>query len=143
MPDIVHLITIAASPAALFPLVATGTGLAEWWAEDVVVRPDGAVDLGFFNRATVYRLRPQTQLASHRASWVCETGKDWEGTRLTFELQASGAGTSLRFSHTDWRTTSDYFISCNTTWGGLMFRLRAAAEGQAPGPLFLKGSLAY
>jgi uncharacterized protein YndB with AHSA1/START domain len=143
MADISHLITIATPPKVLFPLVATGPGLAEWWAEDVVVRPDGAVDLGFFNRATLYRLRPQTQLSPNRASWVCETGKEWEGTRLTFELAPSGTGTALRFAHTDWREATDYFVSCNTTWGGLMFRLRATAEGKAPGPLFSRDGLGY
>ncbi len=37
----------------------------------------------------------------------------------------------------------DYFVSCNTTWGELMFRLNAAAEGKTPGPLFSAIGLAY
>lgn len=35
MADITHLITISASPQAIFPLVATAEGLSKWWAEDV------------------------------------------------------------------------------------------------------------
>lgn len=42
----------------------------------------------------------------------------------------------LRFSHAGWQAETEYFVSCNTTWGELMFRLKAAAEGKNPGPLF-------
>jgi len=38
---------------------------------------------------------------------------------------------------------TDYFIACPTTWRGLMFRIKAATEGQAPGPLFMSTGLAY
>ena len=35
MADIQHAIQIAAPPEAVYPLVATGKGFQEWWAEDV------------------------------------------------------------------------------------------------------------
>jgi hypothetical protein len=39
-------------------LVSSGEGLAQWWAEDVVADPGAdVVESGFFDRATVYRLR--------------------------------------------------------------------------------------
>lgn len=63
--------------------------------------------------------------------------------RLTFELMPGEQGTSLRFCHADWKAVTDYFTSCNTTWGGLLFRLRAAAEGCNPGPLFRRDALSY
>ena len=46
-------------------------------------------------------------------------------------------------SSVDALVTTPFFVSCNTTWGGLMFRLRSAAEGKPSGPLFQKNSLAY
>jgi hypothetical protein len=49
----------------------------------------------------------------------------------------------LRFTHADWAADTDYFVSCTTTWGELMFRLKSAAEGKSRGPLFLAASLAY
>ncbi len=143
MAIIVHQISIEATPARVFSLVSAADGFAEWWAEDVSAAADGSVDLGFFNRATVYRLRPQTQLAASHAVWICETGKDWAGTQLSFDLAPAKSGTTLRFRHANWKEVSDYFVSCNTTWGGLLFRLKAAAEGRRPGPLFLKGSMAH
>ncbi len=143
MPDIAHHIVIEATADAIFPLVATGEGLAQWWAEDMTQAPDGSVELGFFDRATVYRLRPQTQLTPRRATWVCETGTEWVNTRLMFELLPKGAHTGVRFTHSGWREATEFFVSCNTTWGGLLFRLRAEAEGRGDGPLFRKSSRAY
>jgi hypothetical protein len=49
----------------------------------------------------------------------------------------------LRFTHGGWRSETDYFLNCNTTWGELMYRLKAAAEGKPRGPLFLASDLAY
>ena len=142
MADIRHSIQIAAEPEAVYPLIATGKGFAQWWAADIS-EPDGAVELGFFNRATMYRLRLERGKQPVQAEWLCETGKEWSGTRIVFGLEAGGPGTVLRFTHGGWQSETDYFISCNTTWGGLMFRLKAAGEGKSPGPLFLAQGMAY
>ena len=141
MADIRHSLQIAASPEAVYPLVATAEGLAQWWAADIT-EFDGAVELGFFNRATVYRLKPIVEIPSSRLEWLCETGQEWCGTRLLFHLTAAGNGTLLQFTHGEWQAETDYFVSCTTVWGELMFRLKAAAEGKPRGPLFLSGSLA-
>jgi hypothetical protein len=34
-------------------------------------------------------------------------------------------------------------VMCTTTWGELMYRLKAAAEGKKPEPLFSKNGMAY
>lgn len=143
MADIVHGIEVAAAPEALYPLVSTGQGFRAWWAEDVAVMSDGGVELGFFGRATVYRLRAISREAGAKAEWQIESGQEWAGTRLVFELKPRKAVTFVRFEHAGWAAATEYFVSCNTTWGGLMFRLKAAAEGKAPGPLFLADGLAY
>ncbi len=142
MADIHHLISIAAPAGTVSPLVSTADGLRSWWAEDVEPQPDGAVTLGFFNRTTVYRLRPLDHGAD-RVAWRCETGKEWEGTDLVFTLEPQGAGVVLDFKHTNWAQATPYFTSCNTTWGVLMFRIKSVAEGRPPGPLFQRNSLGY
>jgi len=142
MADIQHAIQIALKPEMVYPLVSTGKGFGQWWAEDIT-ESDGAVSLGFFNRATVYRLRLQPGQPPREADWLCDSGQEWSGTHIIFRLEPAGAGTLLRFCHTGWQSPTDYFTSCNTTWGGLMFRLKAAAEGKAPGPLFLAAGMAY
>jgi uncharacterized protein YndB with AHSA1/START domain len=144
MPDIRHAISIAAPPEKIYALIATGKGFQQWWAQDVTDGlPDGSVELGFFKRNTQYRLKPVRLAAPSQAEWLCETGKEWSGTHLIFKLEPGGANTLLRFTHADWAADTDYFVSCTTTWGGLLFRIKAVAEGQKPGPLFLAEGMAY
>lgn len=142
MPNIHHSITISAATDAVQRLVATPEGLRQWWAEDVEPQTDDNVSLGFFNRATVYRLKRLDE-GSLRVAWRCETGKEWQDTDLVFTLQPQGSAVVLDFVHANWREATPYFVSCNTTWGELMFRIKAAAEGKRPGPLFQKNALAY
>ncbi|MGC2195921.1 MAG: SRPBCC domain-containing protein [Terriglobales bacterium] len=142
MADIKHSIPIAAKPESIYPLIATAKGFSQWWAADVT-KPTGTVELGFFKRSTVYRLRLRINSAPTHAEWVCETGDEWNGTRIIFRLEAGSSVTSLRFTHGGWKAETDYFTACNTTWGELMYRLKAAAEGRTPGPLFRVGELAY
>ena len=142
MADIRHAIQIAASPATVFPVISTAHGWSRWWAADVREN-GGQIELGFFKRTTIYRLQPLLNQPPTRSEWSCETGAEWSGTRLIFELKPAGTGTLLRFTHADWQADTDYFVSCTTTWGELMFRLKAAAEGKPRGPLFLADTLAY
>ena len=145
MPTIKHSIPIAVSPERVFALVSSGRGFSQWWAEDVTEDvPRNVVSLGFFNRTTIYTLQPNRIVEPREAEWACESGEEWNGTRLLFELaQQKDGHTLLRFSHADWRSETDYFVACTTTWGELMFRLKAAAEGRTPGPLFSATGMAY
>jgi uncharacterized protein YndB with AHSA1/START domain len=144
MPDIKHAIPIDAPPDRVCTLVASGSGFTSWWAADVVVQQSGRVaELGFFNRSTIYRLKLVRAAAPLDAEWLCQTGAEWQNTRLVFQLSQSKAQTLVRFTHAGWQQETDYFIACNTTWGELMYRLKAAAEGKAVGPLFSATGLAY
>jgi len=143
MVDIRHAISITASPEEIYELVSSARGFARWWAADVTEKAGGIVELGFFQRATVYVLQPVRLAPPSEALWICQSGKEWQGTRIEFWLQALGANTMVHFSHAGWAADTEYFISCNTTWGELMFRLKAVAEGKGLGPLFMKDSLAY
>jgi hypothetical protein len=58
-------------------------------------------------------------------------------------MRENNGKTLLRFSHADWKAETDYFVMCTTTWGELMYRLKATAEGKMPGPLFSAAGLAY
>jgi hypothetical protein len=142
MADIKHSIAIAATQEQVRSLVTSAAGFSEWWAADSSETGDGAVELGFFNKSTLYRLRSESR-SSNGIDWRCETGDEWNGTLLRFEFRGSGSSTSLRFTHAGWANETEYFTNCNTTWGELMYRLKAAAEGKSPGPLFLRDSLAY
>jgi uncharacterized protein YndB with AHSA1/START domain len=144
MPDIRHAISIDASPARIYPLIATGAGFEKWWAADVHEEGFGKiVELGFFNRTTLYRLQLVREATAQEAEWLCHSGQEWKDTKLLFQLSPAKGQTLLRFAHSNWQQETDYFISCNTTWGELMFRLKAAAEGKQPGPLFSATGMGY
>jgi uncharacterized protein YndB with AHSA1/START domain len=142
MAAIQHSVQIETKPEASYPLISTAAGLGQWWATDIT-ETAGAVELSFFNRTTIYRLRLKMNQPPARAEWGCETGQEWDGTSINFQLEPRPSGTLLRFSHAGWESQTDYFTACNTTWGELMYRLKAAAEGKSPGPLFLSNALAF
>jgi len=102
--------------------------------------PDSpALELGFFDRSTIYRLVPKAD--SQEIRWFCETGQEWAGTELVFRLRPKGEQTLLEFSHEQWADASPYFVSCNTVWGHLMFKLKDAAERGVGRPLFTKSGM--
>ena len=142
MADIQHAIQIAAAPETIYPLIATAQGFGRWWAADIT-EAGGLVELGFFKRATVYKLKLEIDKPPVEAEWVCQSGDEWRGTHIIFRVETRGAASLLRFTHAGWRSETDYFTSCNTTWGALMFRLKAAAEGKPSGPLFLANDMSY
>lgn len=138
MPDIRLSVQIDAAAARVYPLISSGSGFTKWWAEDMTERSDGTVDLGFFKRGMVYSVKLTKQNAPSQVDWACLNGNEWEGTKLLFQLNESKGQTLLRFTHGGWDKETDYFVSCSTTWGALMFRIKAAAEGRPRGPLFSK-----
>jgi len=143
MADIRHSILINAPSEKIRPLFSSAKGFSQWWVEDSVEQGnDGSVALGFFSRNTLYLLRPGKNDPNEMV-WKCESGKEWNGTTLQFSLEPAGQSTQLRFIHGGWQGETDYFMSCNTTWGELMYRLKAVAEGKTPGPLFSIDGLAY
>jgi len=140
MPELIHAVEIGAPPKTIFPLVASPAGLAQWLAEDVTPLP-GGVDLGFYDRKVIYRLRGLTLAPPATAAWLAVSGTEWTGTRLIFHMAAKGDGTALRFVHEGWREITPYFISSNTTWGAVLWRLKAVAEGGTPRPFFTRSGL--
>ncbi|MGA9967466.1 MAG: hypothetical protein WBQ10_19875, partial [Terriglobales bacterium] len=120
MATIRHSISIDASPDRIFPLVSSGHGFSQWWAADVSEDvPRNIVSLGFFDRATVYNLKPVRIVTPTEAEWACQSGEEWNGTVLLFDLPQKQDRSLLRFSHMDWRAETDYFVACTTTWGHL------------------------
>ena len=143
MADIRHSILIDAPSEKVRPLFSSAAGFSRWWAADTAQSEnDGSVELGFFSRNTVYRLRPSKN-APNEVVWKCDSGKEWNGTELRFLSESSGTSTLVRFVHGNWQEETDYFVSCNTTWGALMYRLKAVAEGKSVGPLFTTDGQAY
>lgn len=137
MAEIKHQIPIKAAPEKVYAALATQNGLRGWWTADTVAaeKAGGKAQFGFDRRGTVFRMNIDLLEPGRRVIWSCR-GDDpqWNGTVLRWELTPQDGSTILRFRHSGWRSMNDYCASCNSTWGELMYRLKAYAEGKNPGP---------
>jgi uncharacterized protein YndB with AHSA1/START domain len=139
MADMRHAIEIEAPPEKVYEALTTSEGLRSWWTGDsqAEAKVGSVAEFGFFNRETVFRMQIDKLRPKKRVVWSCVGGPDeWVGTVLTWVLSRDGEGTKLRFKHGKWRSTKGAFAHCNSTWGALMYRLKAYAEGKSPGPHF-------
>ncbi len=137
MAEMHHEIQIDAPPEKVYEAITTQNGLRSWWTGDSVAEPrvGSIAEFGFYNRMIVFRMRIEELTPGKRAVWACLGDHDeWKGTRLTWEISGKDGKTFLHFTHGNWRSTSSFFASCNSTWGELMYRLKNYTEGRAPGP---------
>jgi uncharacterized protein YndB with AHSA1/START domain/quinol monooxygenase YgiN len=135
--EIKHQISIKAAPEKVYAAIATQAGLCGWWTADTKAdeKAGGKADFGFDKRGTVFRMNIERLDPGKSVVWSCH-GDDpqWNGTLLTWTLSPEGGGTTLRFTHSQWKSMSDYCVMCNSTWGELMYRLKDYVEGRNPGP---------
>ncbi|HEU4786758.1 MAG TPA: SRPBCC domain-containing protein [Gemmatimonadaceae bacterium] len=115
MPDIFSDLPIHASIERVFDAVSTPAGLDTWWTKTCTGAPveGGEFSLGFGPgydwRARVTQRRPSTDFELQ----LIDADPDWMGTRVRFQLEASGESTQLRFSHIGWPTANEHWrISC-------------------------------
>ena len=146
MAEIKHQIPIQAPPEKVYAAIATQAGLRGWWTADTTAddKVGGKAEFGFDRRGMVFRMNIEKLDPARRVVWSCQGDHpEWNGTLLTWEVTPQNGGTTLRFIQSGWKTVSDFCAMCNSTWGELMYRLKAAAEGHSRGPLFLRASLGY
>jgi uncharacterized protein YndB with AHSA1/START domain len=140
MAEILHRITIDAGPDRVFDALTVSEGLQSWWTQDSTATPEiGSVALFKFVQGTiVFRMRVEDLIPGKKVAWSCLGDlQEWEGTRLTWELESTeNGGTDLRFAHSGWNSTEGDYPRCNTTWGHLMHLLKAYAEGKPVKPHF-------
>lgn len=134
MADMLHRITIGASPESVFDAITTVEGLRTWWAEDSAAEPRVGSEavFRFVGGQVVFRMRIDSLDRPNKVRWTCVGDREeWIGTELDWDLEPDGeGGTRLRFRHRGWRSTEGEYPTCNTTWGHLMYVLRDYAEGK-------------
>lgn len=140
-----HEIAIAAPPARVFAALTDAAEIRQWWTDDARAEAvaGSVAEFGFFDRRVVFRMRIDALTAPATLRWACIGGPEqWVGTALAFDVApAERGGTTLRFKHSGWRSRDGHFPTSNTTWGHLLHRLRAYAEGRSPGPYFRGGGV--
>ena len=134
MPNILHRLSIDAPPERVHQLAATREGIQRWWTGHPVTGDD---ELG--GQLSVYFTSDPAKPAAtfevverspDQLVWRCVAGPgDWIDTRITFALKArSDGGTTLLFSHEDWRQENEFMNGCSTNWAAYLMSLKSGAE---------------
>jgi uncharacterized protein YndB with AHSA1/START domain len=137
MAEMKHQIPIKAAPEKVYAAITSQTGLRGWWTADTKAdeKAGGKAEFGFDKRGMVFRMTIEKLDPGKRVVWSCHGDHpEWDGTVLTWELSPQDGSTNLRFNHSNWKAASDFYATCNSSWGELMHRLRDYAEGRNPGP---------
>jgi uncharacterized protein YndB with AHSA1/START domain len=137
MVDIRHQIPIAAAPEKVYAALATSTGLKGWWTVDSKAddRVGGKAEFGFDKRGMVFRMTVDKLEPCKEVVWSCDGDHpEWRGTTLTWTIAREDGGSTLRFTHGGWKSVSDFCAACNSTWGELMYRLKAYVESGRADP---------
>jgi uncharacterized protein YndB with AHSA1/START domain len=137
MAEIKHQVPIDATPEKVYAALATAAGLKRWWTDDAVVdeKVGGEAEFWFEKHQFVFRMTIETLDPGKQVVWRCHGDHpEWEGTTLNWTIAREDGASVLRFTHSGWRSISDFCASCNSTWGELMYRLKDEVEGKNPGP---------
>jgi uncharacterized protein YndB with AHSA1/START domain len=135
--EIKHQINIKAAPDKAYAAVATQAGLRGWWTADTTAdeRIGGKAQFGFDKRGLLFHMTIDTLDPGKRVVWTCQGDHpEWNGTVLSWEFTPQNGGTTVRFTHSQWKAISEFCAMCNSTWGELMYRLKDYVEGRNPGP---------
>ena len=135
MPNILHRLTIDAPPEHVHQLVATRDGIQQWWTGHPVAG-DGSIG----GQLSVYFREPAEAAAAvfeiegsslEQIVWRCVDGpRDWIDTRITFALKPrADGGTTLLFTHAEWRKENEFMNGCSTNWAAYLMSLKTGAEG--------------
>lgn len=141
MAELRHQIPINASPEKVYAAIATAAGLRGWWTADSAAeeKVGGKAEFGFDNREMVFRMTIERLEPGREVVWTCHGDSlEWAGTRFIWTISRDGGVTMLRFIQGGWKCMSDYYSLCNSTWGELMYRLKAYVESGRPDPRWRK-----
>ena len=129
MPDIVHRFTIDAPRERVHELIATKEGVERWWNAHPNAGDDSTLQI-FFGGEDPAAVMHIVEDTPERIVWrVVDGPTDWVDTTVTFALQPwADGGTTLLFTHRDWREVNEFMHGCSTNWGAYLTSLKSGAE---------------
>jgi uncharacterized protein YndB with AHSA1/START domain len=129
MPDILHRFTIDAPRERVHDLIASEDGVERWWTGHPNTRDAATLQI-FFGREDPAAVFDAVEDTPEQIVWrVVDGPADWVGTTITFVLQRRpDDGTTLLFTHSDWREGNEFMSGCSTNWGAYLTSLKSGAE---------------
>lgn len=127
---IFHDLFIKASSDKVFEAISMPDYLENWWP----LRCSGEPTL---NAIYNYYFTPeynwfgkviQVEMNKILVIEMKESDEDWEGTKLSFNLEELEGGINLRFSHTGWPQCNHHFRRSSYCWAILLYNLKKYVE---------------
>jgi uncharacterized protein YndB with AHSA1/START domain len=138
MADILHMVSVKASPSAVYRVLSEQVGLAGWWTEDVHAEPSvGSIAKFRFGDRGGSDMQIVGLDRDRQVHWRCVgnlSGDEWVGTEIFFDLQGDDNETTVRFSQRRWLEATDFFRYCSTKWAVYLVSLKALVETGAGRP---------
>jgi len=130
MPEIRHLLHITASASVVYRALTEQSGLQAWWTGETIASPQvGSIAEFSFGERYHNKMRITRLDQDRRVEWQCLDGdREWVGTTFLFDLDASEGRTTVRFTHGNWRESTDFLASCNYHWGYYLRSLKTYCE---------------
>ncbi len=130
MFSINHQVGIKAPIEQVYELLTTNEGLSQWWTNDVTGAGGVGSTIAFrFNGQgpdfVVSELRPNELVGWQHSG---DMPSEWMQTEIRFQLRRQDGQTFVRFTHSQWRETTDFMAHCSTKWGTFLMSLKAALE---------------
>ena len=101
MPDIIHQLTIAASPQDVYWAVTQPDRLAHWWTRDVRGKSEvgSILEFGFNERGTVLQMQVTELVVDNHVAWHCMgNSPEWVDTNIMFDLSQNKDRKSTRLN---------------------------------------------
>ncbi len=116
MAEIVHRVHVNAAPA------------------DVVrALREEALRVAFWPVATKLSMRASAEDSASTVAWSCVEGpSEWVGTCVSFDVASEGEESVVRFSHRNWRASTDFMAQCATSWARVLFSFKSHLEIPEP-----------
>lgn len=126
-PSFTVSITVPRPPLAVFEAIADPRA---WWGRDIEGRTDlpGADWTYRYQDLHVSRQRTTALEPARRIVWEVVDAEisfladksEWRGTSLVFDLEASGEGTKVTFTHVGLVPEVECYDICTRSWTGLV-----------------------
>ena len=133
MPDILHLLTIHASPERVYQALATAEGIRNWWTREAELDPKlgGTGEFQFYEGKGVTKVRVDALEPPVRLGWTVIAANapgGWAGTKITFDLAAKGSDTVLSFAHRGFKQADEGYALVTTGWAYYLVSLQQYLE---------------
>ncbi len=130
MAEIKHLLHINAPSENVYKAIIEEEGLKNWWTSQTIASPEEGAIIEFkFGERYHDKMKVIHLESNKRVEWLCIHGEpEWIDTTFVFDLEAKGDQSILRFTHGNWRESTDFFASCNYHWGYYLRSLKLLLE---------------